>query len=230
MFDSFRAFKQFVSTSHPLLGGATATVLLIVLWLTMTPLSMPVIAQPPDPPVGLTADNNGPNEVNEVVDFVAAVTSGTEISYTWDFGDGDVGSGITTSHAYEESGIYTATVVASNAAASVTATTTVYIGDAVVDVRNTSFSLRDVTIPAGGMVVWVLRGGTHSVTADDGSFEQPADDDWPPFVQTFATADVYPYYCTIHGFQGGIGMAGSVTVSGPAQQRKLLLPTIQFNE
>ncbi len=191
-----------------------------------------VIVQAPPPPVeGLTATNDGPTQVNTPTSLSASITAGTGISYTWNFGDGSSGSGITTTHSYTQSGIYTPTVTATNATNSLIAATTVYVGDAVVDVVNNSFDPRDVTIPQGGKVVWVLREGIHSVTADVDGFEQPAASDWPPFVQTFPTQGVVPYYCNVHGAAGGIGMAGSVTVGPPStgDENELHLPTIRRN-
>jgi plastocyanin len=137
---------------------------------------------------------------------------------------------MTTTHTYTQSGIYTATVLATNATNSMSATTTVFVGDAVVAVTSNAFTPRDVTIPVGGKVVWVLRQGFHSVTADDDSFEQPAGGSWPPYIHTFPAAGVNPYYCSIHGAAGGNGMAGSVTVGSgepPQEDKKLLLPNIR---
>jgi plastocyanin len=47
------------------------------------------------------------------------------------------------------------------------ATSTVFVGDAVVDVGDFAYSPRASTLPVGSKVVWVLRNGNHSVTADD---------------------------------------------------------------
>ncbi|MGL4651244.1 MAG: hypothetical protein ACRC1H_17695, partial [Caldilineaceae bacterium] len=78
-----------------------------------------------------------------------------------------------------------------------------------------------------GTVVWVLKEGFHSVTADDGSFEQPAGTNWPPFVHTFATAasldaTTVQYHCTVHGFS----MSGTVTISDPLAPNRVLLPIV----
>ena len=184
-------------------------------------------AQPPI--TALAAANDGPKEVGVPISLTATITGGTEISYTWDFGDGGAGSGITTTHAYAQAGIYTATVQAVSSANSMTATTTVYVGDAVVEVSNNKYTPQDVTIPAGGTVVWVLKEGVHSVTADDGSFEQLAGNDWPPFVHVFAAAGAassaattISYHCSVHGF----GMSGTVTIAEAQGQFKVLLPII----
>jgi hypothetical protein len=70
----------------------------------------------------------------------------------------------------------------------------------------------------------------HSVTEDGGRFNQPAGSDWQPFVQSFNTADRYPYHCTVHGAPGGIGMAGTVTVGSATEEgAELYLPNLWAN-
>ena len=164
------------------------------------------------PITDLTASNDGPTVVPNATEFDTSFMNGVPSFYTWDFGDGSDGNGASPTHTYAASGVYTATVVATNETNSVTATTTVYVGDAVVEVNSNSFDPQEVTIPTNGTVVWVLRSGNHSVTADDDSFEQPAGTNWPPFIHTFGGDATVPYYCSIHGGPGGVGMAGTVIV------------------
>ena len=185
-------------------------------------------AQPPI--TALTATNDGPKEVGIPISFTTSITGGTEISYTWDFGDGGAGSGITAAHAYAQAGVYTATVEATSSANSITATTIVYVGDAVVEVSDNKYTPQHVTIGAGGTVVWVLKDGLHSVTADDGSFDQPAGSDWSPFVHVFTTvaslsATTVSYHCTVHGPT----MFGTVTITSAQAQgeNKVLIPIVR---
>jgi PKD repeat protein len=186
-------------------------------------------AQPPIPPItGLTVTNDGPKVVSDPISFTTSISGGTEISYTWDFGDGSAGSGITTTHPYTQAGVYTATVLATNATNSLSATTTVYVGDAVVAVTDNQYTPQHVTVAPGGTVIWVLKGGTHSVTAADGSFNQPAGSDWPPFVHVFVSAAAtaatpISYHCTVHGAL----MFGTVTVTDEQDQDRLLLPSLR---
>lgn len=170
----------------------------------------------------LAAGNSSPTKLGTATFFTATVTDGPADSYAWDFGDGNIGSGITTTHSYTESGVYTATVVASNVTDTLTATTTVYVGDAVVEVGNNFYSPAEVTIAPGDKVVWVLRAGVHSVTANDGSFEQPAGNSWTPFIHTFVAPGTVTYHCSVHGF----GMSGRVIVSEPPDDLHLHLPNI----
>ena len=226
----FNAFRGTISTLpfHRLwMAGTVAAVLALALWMALT-LRIPgaqaaVLAE-------LTASNDGPTELGDSTNFTATITGGSASAYAWDFGDGSSGTGITTSHTYTESGIYTATVVATTMTNSLSATTTVFVGDAVVDVVNNRFSPRDVTIPVGGNVVWVLQEGFHSVTADDGSFDQPAGNDWPPFIHPFDSVGITLYHCTVHGASGGVGMSGSVIVTDEGDEfTGMLLPDIRKN-
>jgi len=63
---------------------------------------------------GLTAWNNGPVQVGQAALFSATISSGTAVSYTWEFGDGSADDGQIATHMYQSPGIYTATVTARN--------------------------------------------------------------------------------------------------------------------
>lgn len=51
---------------------------------------------------------------NQAVQFTAEITSGTNISYTWDFGDGETGEGKSVTHTYPTPGLYVVTLTATN--------------------------------------------------------------------------------------------------------------------
>lgn len=79
------------------------------------------------PIAGLAASNDSPTIINNPTTFVASIVAGTNVSYTWDFGDGAAEEGIQASHTYAAGGFYTAVVTASNSANWLTATTVVEI-------------------------------------------------------------------------------------------------------
>ncbi len=81
------------------------------------------------PIVGLTASNDSPTEIGDPTHFSAAIQAGSNVSFAWDFGDGNFGSGEHTSHVYEAVGNYVATVTATNLVSTAVATTTVTITD-----------------------------------------------------------------------------------------------------
>jgi plastocyanin len=90
-----------------------------------------------------------------------------------------------------------------------------------VEVRDNYFFAARTSIEPGSTVEWTLVGNGHSVTADDGSF------DFPPNQDTLSTGDkvsftfnqrgVFYFHCKIHGFPGSFpqGMTGAIYVGVP---------------
>lgn len=70
------------------------------------------------------------------------------------------------------------------------------------------FTPATMTVAPGTTVTWVNReDATHTVTADDKSFDSGKLDTGKTFTHTFDTAGTYPYHCEIH-----YGMTGQVVV------------------
>ncbi len=82
------------------------------------------------PVAGLTAANDSPTPLGSPTTLTATITTGTNPSYAWDFGDGTLGSGGITTHTFPALGVYTALVTATNDANAITATTTITIVEA----------------------------------------------------------------------------------------------------
>jgi uncharacterized repeat protein (TIGR01451 family) len=78
---------------------------------------------------GLAAYNDGPTTIGTVTTLSATITAGSNVTYTWAFGDGGTDTGSVVTHYYPSVGVYTAIVTASNSVGWVTATTTVTITD-----------------------------------------------------------------------------------------------------
>ena len=90
---------------------------------------------------------------------------------------------------------------------------TVGVGNAL----SRTFSPRDVTISAGTRVVWSWNDTEpHSTTSDaappvwDSNVRTGVGQQ---FTRTFSDPGTFPYHCTVHGAAGGIGMAGTITVT-----------------
>jgi plastocyanin len=78
-----------------------------------------------------------------------------------------------------------------------------------VTVKNFSFSPNALEIQPGEKVVWKVESGTHTVTADDNSFNSgDINSASAHFEQTFATAGEVAYHCSHHPAT----MKGKVTV------------------
>ncbi len=125
---------------------------------------------------GLTASNNSPSTLGQTTDLSATVISGTNITYSWDFDDGNIGSGASVSHPYSALGIYTATITATNSVSLITATTVVTIVDVPITgltAANNSPTAADippelvVTITAGTNVSynWDFGDNTSALTS-----------------------------------------------------------------
>lgn len=79
---------------------------------------------------GLMAFNDGPTQLGMTTTFTAVVSSGTNVSYTWDFGDGNTAMGPVVSHVYASTGSYTVTVTAVNSVSSAQAETVAVVEQA----------------------------------------------------------------------------------------------------
>ncbi|CAG0937303.1 partial Collagenase ColH, partial [Thermoflexales bacterium] len=75
----------------------------------------------------LTAANDSPMKIGHLTHFTATLSAGSNVIYTWDFGNGQIDSGAFSSHMYAVAGNYTATVTATNNLGSVSASTLVTI-------------------------------------------------------------------------------------------------------
>jgi plastocyanin len=84
---------------------------------------------------------------------------------------------------------------------------------ATVTLSNFQFGPKVVRIKAGGEVTWEVKEGTHTVTADNGSFESPTLSAGKKYSHTFPTPGTFKYYCSFHGAKGGHDMAGTVIVT-----------------
>ncbi len=76
---------------------------------------------------GLVATNDGPTELGNTTTFTATVEAGSNVSYTWDFGDGTTGEGAVVTHTYAVEGDYEAWVTATNSEGSLQASTSVHV-------------------------------------------------------------------------------------------------------
>ncbi len=129
--DGGRAVGQIVTYFYVQTGTYTATVEASNSTNSLTATTRVTITSIPEPSdeaiAGLTVQNS-PVMLNEVITFTAHITAGTNVSYTWHFGDGEQVSGTSeVNHVYTQAGTYTATVVASNSTNTLTATIRVTI-------------------------------------------------------------------------------------------------------
>ncbi|WP_428253061.1 PKD domain-containing protein [Gynuella sp.] len=122
-----------LSPTHTYSGAGNYSVVLTVTDdsgdtdLDATTASVDVVNQPP------SADANGPytGTVGTPVNFDGSGSSDTDgniVSYNWDFGDGNLGTGATPAHSYSVAGVYSVSLtVTDNSGDSATATSTATI-------------------------------------------------------------------------------------------------------
>jgi len=68
-----------------------------------------------------------------------------------------------------------------------------------VKIQDFQFTPSKVTIKVGGTVTWTNNGpSTHTVTADDGSFDSGQLQKGKMFSQTFDSTGTFSYHCSIH--------------------------------
>jgi PKD repeat protein len=79
------------------------------------------------PVTGLAAQNSSPTVLGNATFFTSTIVTGTNVTYAWNFGDGQTGSGATISHTYATFGTYTAIVTATNGTSNASVTTTVNV-------------------------------------------------------------------------------------------------------
>jgi plastocyanin len=86
---------------------------------------------------------------------------------------------------------------------------TVAAADPTVEIGDSAFAPAKVTITAGQVVTWRnTSSATHTVTADDGSFESGDLGQSDQFANLFDAPGTYAYHCAIHP-----KMAGTVIVT-----------------
>jgi len=86
-----------------------------------------VITTTDRPITGLSAGSSSPTAVGNPTYFTATVSGGSNVTYTWSFGDGGTASGATASHTYSAGGNYTAAVTAANSVSQIVVTTPVTV-------------------------------------------------------------------------------------------------------
>ena len=95
-----------------------------------------------------------------------------------------------------------------------------------IQVQNNYFSPADLTIQVGDTVRWINGidgGGIHNVIADDSSFTSgPPAFPWI-YDHVFTSEGIFPYYCSVHGGPGGVGMSGVITVESPTNVKDNVL-------
>ena len=110
----------------------------------------------------------------------------------------------------------TATMTAT-ATATVTPTATMTsTGPAKVSIVNLAYSPSAITVPAGTTVMWTnMDPVSHTVTADDNSFNSGLIPPGQTYSHTFTTPGAVPYHCLVHPFMHGMIVVSSASTTAP---------------
>jgi PKD repeat protein len=79
------------------------------------------------PVAGIVVSSSSPTALGQPTFFTASVATGSNVLYSWAFGDGSAGIGSVAAHTYPTDGMYTASVTATNMVSLETITTIVDI-------------------------------------------------------------------------------------------------------
>jgi len=128
---------------------------------------------------GLTATNSGQTVLNKTIYLTATVSSGDNVVYTWDFGDGSAtGAGQNVTHKYTAAGNFTAKVTAQNGGGSpVTAQTSVIVNNPITGLvattsgasvpGNTVFFSATLTTGENVTYLWDFGDGSATVAGQN---------------------------------------------------------------
>ncbi len=110
-YDTIGDYTAIVTATNSISSASTTTLVSIV-----------------DQPIsGLEAANDSPTALGDTTHLTATLEAGTNVAFTWNFGDGTSGSGAFNAHTYPSVGTYTAIVTATNGTNSASATTFVTV-------------------------------------------------------------------------------------------------------
>lgn len=130
---------QTISHTYATVGVYTATVTATNSFNSESATTVVTISAGTTAISGLAASNSSPTPLGNPTFFAATISAGNDVTYAWNFGNGEMGAGQTISHTYPTTGVYTATVTASNAAGSESAQTAVTVQEIIVDPANTIY-------------------------------------------------------------------------------------------
>jgi uncharacterized repeat protein (TIGR01451 family) len=156
----------------------------------------------------LIAANDGPTSLGQATTLTAGVTDGSNVVYTWAFGDGEFGSGAVVTHAYPSAGVYTAVVSASNPVSLITATTSVSVDEAIAGL--TAFNDGPTPLDQATTLTASINAGSNVVYTwafGDGEFGHGA-----VVAHTYPHSGVYTAIVTASNSLGHITATTSVNV------------------
>ena len=120
------------------------------------PIPPPIVYPPSD----LRAGSDAPQEAGKPIRFWATVGQGTDVVYTWDYGDGSAPeTGAVVNHTYKTPGFYAVNVTASNQLARITLLAPLIIRVTEATIEDPDFTYTPANIVVGSPVTFVAKIG-----------------------------------------------------------------------
>ncbi len=166
-----------------------------------------------DSPIsGLTATSSSPTILNTNTAFTATITTGTNVTYQWNFGDNSaLGSGASTSHTYAAVGTYTVIVTATNNLGSASKSVVVNVRDVPITGLQAANSSPK---PVGSAVNFTATIGGGSGVSYTWDFGDGNGGSGTTAQHTYASAGTYTAIVTATNTSGSTAVPTVVTVQG----------------
>jgi uncharacterized repeat protein (TIGR01451 family) len=163
------------------------------------------------PIVGLSASNDSSTELGNPTALSAGVASGTNVVYTWDFGDGAPSqSGTPVQHTYPAIGTYIAQITAANGVSSLATTTVVTITDVP---PAASFTSSSPDMIGQTTTFQSTSAGTNLIYRwDFGDETPPTSGELPSITHTYAHTDTFTVTLTISNTVGTSTATGMIRI------------------
>lgn len=200
-----------VSHTYPAVGVYTAIVTASSSASVLTATTTVTVTDPPI--TGLVVTNDSPTELGQTTTLTATTAEGSNITYTWNFGDGTpaISSGPGVNHTYPTIGLYTAVVTASNSVSVVTATTRVTITDAAIAGLSATNDSPTLLGEATTLTATITAGSNVAYTWD---FGDGATGSGPEVSHTYPAVGVYTAIVTASNSVNVVTATTPVTVTG----------------
>jgi choice-of-anchor B domain-containing protein len=165
---------------------------------------------------GLSLTTSSPTRLSATTAFTASLASGTNVSYTWDFGDGSApqtGPSPTINHTYAAEGSYTARVTAANSINSITTQKVVTVAPDTALAGLTLASSNPTYLPAATTFTATLASGNNAAYTWDFGDGSPTVNTTSLTVQhTYLTAGAYTARVTASNSVNSINASVAVDV------------------
>ncbi len=178
---------------------------------------------------GLSLGSDSPTGLGATTAFTATIAAGTNVSYSWDFGDGTaVVTGTSTiTHTYTSAATYTAQVTATNTVNSASTTTSVTVAGPDVAIAGLSLASDSPTTLGATTAFTATTGAGSNITYawnfGDGS---PVVNSASTITHTYASAATYTAQVTATNTVNSASSTTSVTVASAAVPFMRWLPFI----